>query len=127
MSDKIKNSLIVLVIFLLGCSFILYQRYIKPLPDEWIEVQLHAQEKAQKPLEIVVHVSGAVRSPGIYTYSSPKRVIEAIKVAGGLQSNANTDRVNLAKFIYDGQHIHVPFKKEEKKRKRSLNHKKRKK
>jgi competence protein ComEA len=112
--EKVKNSIIVLAIFLLGCTYILYSMYLKPLPDEWIEVQLNAQKKARTKLEIVVHVSGAVRSPGLYTYSSPKRVIDAIKEAGGLQLKANTDRVNLAKFIYDGQHIHVPFKKEKK-------------
>ena len=50
--------------------------------------------------------------------------IDAIKKAGGLLSNANTDRVNLAKFIYDGQHIHVPFKKDRKTSKKSKRNRK---
>ena len=122
--DKIKNISIVVVIFLMGCSYLVYKKYLTPLSDEWVEVQLNSQRVDNEPLEIMIHLSGAVYSPGLYTYSNPKRVIDAIKKAGGLLSNANTDRVNLAKFIYDGQHIHVPFKKDRKTSKKSKRNRK---
>lgn len=114
--EKLKNLLIVLCVFILGIATIVYQKYLKPLPEEWIEVQLDQRQNQLKPLEIVVHVSGAVIKPGLYTYTKPMRVVEVLNEAGGLLRDANTDRVNLAKFIYDGQHIHVPFIKTNSKR-----------
>lgn len=57
--------------------------------------------------EIVVHVDGAVGSPGIYRLASDSRVDDAIKAAGGLTSDADQSRINLAAKVSDGQKIHI--------------------
>lgn len=60
------------------------------------------------PAEIVVHVAGAVQSPGVYRLSRGARVENAIEVAGGATENADIHKLNLAAKVSDGQRINVP-------------------
>ena len=57
---------------------------------------------------LVVHVAGAVRSPGVYTLVSGARVIDAVQTAGGLAADANPDAINLAATVTDGERVYVP-------------------
>jgi len=60
----------------------------------------------------IVEVSGEVNSPGVYELPAGARVEDALMVAGGLSSDANTDWVekylNRAANVVDGQKIYVP-------------------
>lgn len=58
---------------------------------------------------ILIHISGAVREPGVYRVPVPFRVIEAVKLAGGFLDSAKTDSINLAEVLKDGQKIDIPF------------------
>ena len=57
---------------------------------------------------IVVHVAGAVASPGVVELPAGSRLHEAIKAAGGSTGTADLDRLNLAAILEDGQKILVP-------------------
>jgi competence protein ComEA len=68
----------------------------------------------EKPLsEVVVHVAGAVRKPGVYRFSPSARADDALKAAGGATERANTDSINLAAKLEDGQQLYVPTKEEQ--------------
>jgi competence protein ComEA len=56
----------------------------------------------------VVHVSGAVRDPGVVTLPDGSRVVDAITASGGAMPDARLDRLNLARRVDDGERIHVP-------------------
>ena len=58
--------------------------------------------------EIAVHVTGAVKSPGVYYLPTGARVHEAIEKAGGETNQADIHSLNLAAKIRDGQQIDVP-------------------
>lgn len=59
--------------------------------------------------DVVVHVDGAVASPGVYVLSTDDpRVNDAVELAGGLTSDADTTSLNLAAALVDGQKVHVP-------------------
>jgi competence protein ComEA len=60
--------------------------------------------------EAYVHISGAVKYPGVYRLKKEMRMIEAVKIAGGITMQADLDSVNLAENIKDGQKIHIPSK-----------------
>ena len=62
--------------------------------------------------EICVDIGGAVVSPGVYTVKSRTRLYEVIDLAGGLLSNADTDSINRAEFVEDGEKIVVPARPE---------------
>jgi competence protein ComEA len=63
--------------------------------------------------EVVVHVSGAVRRPGLLTLPAGARVGDAIEAAGGPTEDADVDRLNLARPLQDGEHVHLPRHGEE--------------
>ncbi|HYM83597.1 MAG TPA: ComEA family DNA-binding protein [Candidatus Dormibacteraeota bacterium] len=64
------------------------------------------------PAAIVVHVSGAVRRPGIVHLQNGARVADAIEAAGGVGPRVDAARfdrdINLAAPVGDGDHIVVP-------------------
>ncbi len=61
---------------------------------------------AQGPL--VVHVAGAVVRPGVVTVPGGARVADALAAAGGLRTDADPDRLNLAAVLRDGERVAVP-------------------
>jgi len=62
--------------------------------------------------DIYVDIKGSVSNPGVYKLDSNARVIDAIKVAGGITDDANTRFINLSKKLYDGDVIVVYSNKE---------------
>ncbi|MDQ3877045.1 MAG: helix-hairpin-helix domain-containing protein [Actinomycetota bacterium] len=56
---------------------------------------------------VVVHVAGAVRSPGVYALPLGSRVTDAIAAAGGAVGRADLDALNLAAPLSDGEKIEV--------------------
>lgn len=57
--------------------------------------------------EVVVHVAGAVSSPGVYTLPADSRVDDAVRAAGAT-TDADLSQLNLAQKLADGQKITVP-------------------
>lgn len=59
-----------------------------------------------------VHVSGAVRAPGLYVVGADARVIDAVSAAGGLADDADASAINLARPVTDGEQLVVPVEGE---------------
>ncbi len=57
--------------------------------------------------EIVVYVTGAVVSPGVYTLYEGDRIYQLIDMAGGFRDDAAQGAVNLAEVLSDGQQINI--------------------
>lgn len=62
--------------------------------------------------ESVVHVSGAVKHPGVVELPPGARVHEAIEAAGGMTKEADPGGLNLAALVQDGTLIWVPTPEE---------------
>jgi competence protein ComEA len=62
----------------------------------------------ERPAQLVVHVVGAVRSPGLYRLDEGSRVADAVALAGGTTPKANLTAVNLAATLVDGTQVVVP-------------------
>ena len=58
--------------------------------------------------DLVVHVAGAVASPGVYRLPAGSRVTDALRRAGGPAPRALVDAVNLAARLADGQQVVIP-------------------
>jgi competence protein ComEA len=67
--------------------------------------------------ELVIDISGAVKKPGVYNFSSDSRVIDAINRAGGFTKRADLEKIaqeiNQASLLDDEQKIYIPLKKSE--------------
>ena len=57
---------------------------------------------------VIVHVAGAVRSPGVYRMRPEARVDDAVGRAGGPTARADLSQVNLAAKVEDGRQVLVP-------------------
>lgn len=92
-------------LFVLAIGFGLFFFSGKSTNDE---VQILPAATAVPNIEkIVVDISGAVVSPGVYDLSANSRVKDAVLVAGGLTDEADRSRINMAAKIGDGQKIYV--------------------
>jgi len=60
------------------------------------------------PTVALVHVAGAVRSPGVYRLRDGERVQDAVRRAGGPRAGADLNALNLAAKVADGQQVVVP-------------------
>lgn len=58
--------------------------------------------------ELVVHVVGSVRRPGLVRLAAGDRISDAVDAAGGGRPDADLDRLNLASLLIDGMQIRVP-------------------
>ena len=67
-----------------------------------------AEPAASQAPDVMVHVCGAVRSPGVVRLPAGARVTDALQVAGGPTAKAELAAVNLAAPVTDGQQIVVP-------------------
>ncbi len=72
-------------------------------------IEISTIESSPSPAaQLLVHVAGAVVSPGVYTLPAGARVHEAIAAAGGPAEGAVLDALNLAATLSDGERIFVP-------------------
>ncbi|MFH8463566.1 helix-hairpin-helix domain-containing protein [Streptomyces sp. NPDC017991] len=59
------------------------------------------------PTALVVDVSGKVREPGIHRLPAGSRVADALKAAGGVRPGTDTEGLNRARFLVDGEQVVV--------------------
>lgn len=62
--------------------------------------------------KLVVHVAGAVKSPGVFTLAPGSRVFQAVDAAGGALPAAELAALNLAAPLTDGLQILVPTREQ---------------
>jgi len=65
-------------------------------------------ETPEEPTVIVVHIVGAVNSPGVYELPYGARVNDVLALAGGEKDYADLARVNLAAVAVDAMQIIIP-------------------
>ncbi|WP_194947925.1 helix-hairpin-helix domain-containing protein [Actinomyces trachealis] len=58
--------------------------------------------------EVTVHVTGAVASPTVVNLPTGSRVTDAVAAAGGATAEADTQALNLARVLADGEQVRVP-------------------
>jgi competence protein ComEA len=67
-----------------------------------------ALARAPAAPQLLVHVVGAVRRPGLYRLKEGARVADALELAGGTTAKAELALVNLAAPVADGTQVIVP-------------------
>lgn len=109
-----------IIIFVIG-----YYIYKISIPKESYEqldiVSENAKEQNKENVEnnseeidqIVIHIAGEVKNPGIVKIKEGARIADVIEQAGGLTEQANITNINLAYVIEDGQKITIPTKEQD--------------
>lgn len=83
------------------------------LEEEIFSSQIDSEEENLDPEEfkieeIMVHISGRVKNPGLIILSENDRLKDAINLAGGLEEEADIDNINLAMKLKDEDKIYIP-------------------
>lgn len=111
-SQLLVYGTIAVVLLLLGVRWIRdSERVVASGPrDAGIEVASAGGASKGAAGDLVVHVAGAVREPGVYKLPGGSRVSDAVERAGGAAGGALLDGINLAARLADGQQVVVPAK-----------------
>lgn len=113
---KNKSKTIIIVVVIMALVFIAYSQKnlknesdFKSLNDLSLkESSIASKSNNKKETKVIVHLSGAVKNPGVYKLTENDRLIDLIKAAGGLTTKADLDQINLAEKLFDGQKLKIP-------------------
>ena len=87
----------------LGLVFFVLRQHEGPPP-----LELQVGDATSSDSEIMVHVTGAVATPGVYALREGARVVDAVEAAGGPSADADLVTLNLARRIHDEDQVVVP-------------------
>lgn len=109
-SFKDNKAIPIIVLILIGLSIYAFNKMSKnsTLSDEIILSDNHLSEKSISPY-IFVDIDGAVKKSGVYSLKSGSRLIDLVKLAGGMSRYADINDINLAEILKDGQKIKIPY------------------
>lgn len=101
-----------LLLLLFGCvAGYRYHAYLYPpaaAQNSALQTLAEAGSATEAPVEIAVHVKGAVQASGVYRFATDARVEDAVLAAEALPT-ADLDRMNLAAYLKDGSEVIVPY------------------
>lgn len=114
-----RKSLYVLVI-IIGISIGIYMFFTKEndnieeilIENTQEETKITDSEEITKNNNIVVYITGCIKSPGVYEMQEENRIADLIEKAGGVTEEADPNNINLAYKLEDEMKIYVPSKKE---------------
>ena len=116
MENLTKNQkiiiFIIIIIISIGMLYFIYSKnQIKEttsIEDEILISNSTEKEESEKQEQVIIHITGSVKNPGIVKLKEGSRIEDAIEAAGGLTENADITNVNLAYVLDDGIKIKIP-------------------
>ena len=98
----------------LGCGCHSVDRSTPPGCPDHLDTGTHCNgyrsaSPTRTPEPILVQISGAVQSPGVYSLASGARLEDLITSAGGVTSAADLDRINTTVKLQDGDYFYLPI------------------
>ena len=102
-----KKQLFVLMIILLAAAGGTYYGLYSEEQAVVLDAAATADSGPPKQ-EITVYVTGAVNKPGLVNVPEGARAAEAVNACGGLLPTADSEKINMAQSLKDGQQLKVP-------------------
>lgn len=109
-SSRLRPILATALLVVVAAAFIILIAREWALAPAPVEIQLPPPEPTASA--VTIHVGGAVMRPGVYSIPARSRVVDAVELAGGLVERANTDAVNMAEELEDGNSYVVPMRED---------------
>lgn len=114
---QIMIIIVVGVIFVVVIGMYLYNVYGQNQTEEMANFYEEEEEKEvvakeEENKKIVVHIVGEVNEPGIVEIEEGSRIADVVEEAGGITSQADVNKINLAYVVEDGQKIIIPNQEE---------------
>lgn len=100
---------VLLLVIIAGIFIYLYQNHSTDYSFlEISESTVNSEVSNVLEEKIVIHIAGQVANPGIVELKDGARIVEAIEAAGGVTSDANLEKINLAYVLEDGMKVYIP-------------------
>ena len=111
---KYKIYIIVLIIVVIG--FLIFNKSSSNI-DNNINSNITdnndiINNESEENISYYANIEGEILNPGVYEISDNMRIIDLIKIAGGLTDNADTSLLNLSKKVSDENYIKIYSKEE---------------
>jgi competence protein ComEA len=106
-SQLLIYAVIAVAVLMLGARWIRSSGG-EPAGGTAVSFAADSSHEGESTRDVVVHVAGDVRRPGVYRLPAGSRVTDAVRRAGGFAGGANQDAINLAARLSDGQQVVVP-------------------
>ena len=107
--DNKKILIILLIITLLIGGLIYFFRLDNKDNEDITYIETTTKLVEETKANNYVDVKVSVKKPGVYEFKENDRVIDAIKLAGGLTKNADTSNINLSKKYITFNNNHIYF------------------
>ncbi|MFJ7737900.1 helix-hairpin-helix domain-containing protein [Lysinibacillus sp. NPDC097287] len=115
-----KSVLLPSILVIIGLCYFYFSSIDSSPPQEGLieTIQPTEQTETKGPVEkavlqqVLVDVKGAVLHPGVYSLNEEQRIIDAVQLAGGYSTEADTQLINHAQKVQDEMVIYIPMKGE---------------
>ena len=104
LKNKMKLAKILLIVLIIVAA--IFIKVNNKNKDE-VKVEVNNNDNIATQ-EMYVDISGEVNNPGVYIVEPETRLFEVIQKAGGLTDDADTNQINQADFVEDGEKIIIP-------------------
>jgi len=118
--SRLKHHLVPTLLSLFGLLFIGFGIYVfsgEMLSDSNKGIEVLESTTESDKHKIIVEVSGAVNTPGVYEMESGARVDDALQKAGGVTDEVDAiwmqRTLNRAAFLQDGQKLFLPSRNQQ--------------
>lgn len=105
-----------LALTIVGITFISAGIYFTLPKTAKEDIKFNQEQTASISASIIVHISGEIVKPGVYSLPLGSRINDLITKAGGITSEADPDFIdktlNLASVLKDGAKIYIPSRSE---------------
>src|SRR5690554_7646488 len=93
------------VLVLLGLAVAVLVAAMSPKGSESVVPRPATSVEPHTVAVMLVHVLGAVASPGLYELPEGSRAVDAVAAAGGFTETADQGGLNLARAVSDGEQL----------------------
>lgn len=109
--NKLLFIVMLAVLIVAGSFYSFWQKSAVPEKVSSSEALANNNSRQKEQVsEVFIYISGAVNKPGVFKASPGARVFDIVAMAGGLTSDADVAKINLAQSVKDGMHIHIENK-----------------
>ena len=115
---KIKYPLTIIILLIIIIVFIVIKKNLNNNKYNTVTNNAIVIEKEEPKIEeekeekCNIDIKGAVKKPGVYMINCDNNINDAIILAGGLENNADTSKINLAKKVTNEMVIIIYTKEE---------------
>lgn len=110
MKNKYYIIILVALTLLFGVWFV-YQNGFVPeeisVYEPISETYVQTVEEETEPSSFKVYITGQIKNPGVYDACNGNRIVDIVNKAGGFTENADKEKINLAEYVEDEQHIEI--------------------